>query len=93
VEKSADRQVCRARGTSWYGTTVERKLDLLVAELQSYNISIAGIQETKRFGSDVWPIGEWTFLHSDHELPPDGNIGTRRNGVGILLDNRATAVW
>ena len=35
----------------------------------------------------------WTFLHSDHELPPDGNIGTRRNGVGILLDNRATAVW
>ena len=64
VEESGDRRVCCACGASQYGTTVERKLDLLVAELKSYNISIAGIQETKWFGSDIWPIGEWTFLHS-----------------------------
>ena len=38
VEESGDRWVCRAHGASWYGTTVERKSDLLVAELKSYNI-------------------------------------------------------
>jgi len=88
VEDSGDRQVCHAHGASRYGTTMERKLDLLVAKLKSYNISIPGIQETKWFGSDIWPIGEWTFLHLGHELPPDDDIGT---SVGIQLDNRATA--
>ena len=45
-------------------TGVERKLDLLAKELARYCISMAGIQETKWFGSDIWPSGEWTFLHS-----------------------------
>ena len=26
-------------------------------------------------------------------MPPDGDIGTRRNDHGILLDNKATAAW
>jgi len=93
VEESGDRRVCRARSTSLYGKTVERKVDLLVSELKNYNISIAGIQETKWFGSDIWPIGEWTFLHSGHELPVDSDNIVRRNGVGILLNGRATAAW
>ena len=72
---------------------MERKLNLLVNELKQYSISIAGIQETKWFGSDIWPVGEWTFLHSGHVLPVDSNAAVRRNGVGILLDGRATGAW
>ena len=44
---------------------VDRKLDLLVKETEHYGVSVAGIQETKWFGKDVWPAtGGYTFLHS-----------------------------
>ena len=93
VEVSGNRRICHARSTTHDGPGVERKLDLLFNELKHYSISIAGIQETKWFGSDIWPIGEWTFLHSGHVLPVDSDAAVRRNGVGILLDGRATAAW
>ena len=47
---------------------------------KNYKIFIAGIQETKRFGSDIWPIGEWTFLCSGYALPVDSDA-VRRNGL------------
>jgi len=58
VEESEDCQVCCAHRASVCGTTVQSKVDLLVAELKNCNISITGIQETKWFGSDIRPIGE-----------------------------------
>ena len=85
--------MCCSRRVAYSDTGVERKLDLLVKELARYRISIAGIQETKWFGSDIWPSGEWTFLHSGRILPTDDDIAIRREGVGILLDGRATAAW
>ena len=93
VEASDDCWICRAHSTTHDGLAVERKLDLLVNELKHYSISIIGIQETKWFGYDIWPIGEWTFLHSGHVLPVDSDAAVRQNGVGILLDGRVTAVW
>ena len=51
----------------------------------------AGIQETKWFRSDIWPTGEWTFLHSGRSVPADDDVAIRREGVGILLDGRDTA--
>ena len=56
VEESGDCRVCCARGAFQYDTTMERKLDLLVAELKSYNIFIAGIQETKWLGLKSGPL-------------------------------------
>ena len=79
VETSGDRHVCCSRPVA-HG--VERKLDLLVKELARYRISIADIQETKWFESDIWLSGEWTFLHSGRILPADGNIAIRRDYVG-----------
>ena len=85
-EESGDCWVCITCGASRCGTTMERKVELLIAKLKNYNMSIAGIQETKWFGSDFWPCGEWTSLHSGYELPlpPDGIICTRQNGVGSV---------
>ena len=85
--------MCYSCCVAYGGTGVERKLDLLVNELARYRISIAGIQETKWFGSDIWPSGERTFLHSDSVLPANDDIPIRREGVDILLDGRATAAW
>ena len=89
VKASGDHRVCRVQRD----IGMERKLDLLVKELTRYRIAIAGIQETKWFESDVWLTGDWIFLHSGRTLPVDGDVAIRREGVGILLDGRATAVW
>ena len=71
---------------------MDRKLDLLVGELQRYGISVARIQETKWFGKDVWRAVEgFTLLHSDRPLPVNGEVAVRNEGVGIILDPQATA--
>ena len=77
VEASGDFRIYQACSTTHDGPGVKRKLDLLVDELKHYSISITGIQETKWFGSDIWPIGEWTFLHSVHVLPVDSDAAVR----------------
>ena len=74
VETSGDCEVCCSRRVAYGDTGVERKLDLLVKELARYRISIAGIQEMKWFGCDIWPSGEWTFLHCSRTLPADDDI-------------------
>ena len=64
VENSGDARICRSRPQQTNPTIVDRKLDLLMEELARYNVSVAGIQETKWFGRDVWTAGGYTFLHS-----------------------------
>ena len=51
-------------------------------------MAVAGIQESKWFGSDVWPADGYTFLHSGRPLPSDQEKGTRNEGVGIALDEK-----
>ena len=68
-------------------------IDLLMGELRKYGVSVAGIQETKWFGKDVWPVGRYTFLHSGHPLPGDQERASRNEGVGIALDKKATVAW
>ena len=52
TEISGDIRISRRNGPP-SNSTVDRKLDLLVGELKRYRVSVAGIQETKWFGSDV----------------------------------------
>ena len=72
---------------------VDRKLDILVRELKRHGISIAGIQETKWFGSDALPADGCTIVHSGRPLPSDQERGTRNEGIGIALNKKATAAW
>ena len=72
---------------------MDRKLDLLVSELRRYGVSVVAIQETKWFGKVVWQADGHTFLHFGRPLPKDGEPAVRNGGVGILLDERATAAW
>jgi len=53
LETSGDIHIYQHRCPSNLADSVDRKLDLLVAELTHYKIAVAGIQETKWFGSDV----------------------------------------
>ena len=57
-------------------------------------ITVAGIQETKWFGtSDVWNADGYTLLHSGHPISDDGEPQTRNEGVITLLDRCATVAW
>ena len=92
VEDQGDARICRSRHTSTRG--VNRKLDLLAGELKRYGVAIAGVQETKWFGSDVWPAAaNYTLLHSGHPLPGEDEVSKRNEGVGIMMNKFATAAW
>ena len=84
-----DHHICRARPTTNSSSTcaslhqVDRKVDILVNELKRYGVSVAGVQETKWFGSDAWEVDGYTFLHSGRRLPADGEVRMRGEGVGI----------
>ena len=93
VENSGDARICRSRPQQTNPSVVDRKLDLLMSELDRYNVSVAGIQETKWFGRDVWTAGGYTFLHSGRPLPSDDDNAVRNEGVGIALDRKATEAW
>ena len=55
---------------------------------------MAGIQETKWFGVDVWPgTGGYTMLRYGRCTPGADDVVSQREGVGIVLDKRATAAW
>ena len=42
---------------------------------------------------DVWNLDGYTLLHSECTLSDDGEPLIRNEGVGIMLDQRATAAW
>jgi hypothetical protein len=54
---------------------------------------VAGIQESKWSGSDVWQAGGCTFLHSGRSLAGVDERATRNEGVGIVLDDKASRAW
>ena len=92
-----DRRICRVRPNpkvchlpSDGPHCVDRKL---VNELKKLNVAVAGIQETKWFGQDVWNADGYTLLHSGRTLPRDGEPLLRNKGVGIVLDRHATVAW
>ena len=95
-----DRQICRSRSRPGPGpqvpdTTVgphyvDRKLDFLVKELRRLGVAIAGIQETKLFGKDMWTMDGYTLLHSGRTLLDEPDPQVRNEGVGILRDRHAT---
>ena len=63
---------------------MDRKLDFLVKELRRLGVAIAGIQETKWFGKDMWTVDGYTLLHSGCTFPDEAAPQVRNEGVGIL---------
>ena len=97
VESSGDVHVCwKQQVLGERSNVVDRKLDMLVRELKRYRVSVvvARVQESRWFGKDIWPAADgYTFLHSGRPLPDSGYAATRNKGVGILLDEAATAAY
>ena len=100
-EAGGDKRICRSRPgprsqVPEYSTSphcVDRKLDFFVKELERLSVAVTGIQEKRWFGSDIWAADGYTLLHSGRPLPEEGDPQTRNEGVGILLDRKATLAW
>ena len=62
----------------------------LVKELKRCNISIAGISETRWFGSKEYDIDGFKFLSSGRVVPDlaAGDLADRGEGVGIVMDKK-----
>ena len=66
------------------GVQVDRKVNLLVDELRRFEISIAGISETKWFGQDIYEVDGFVLVHSGWPIPADGETVQRNAGVCVL---------
>jgi len=91
VEDAGDARVCRKNRAC--SSRVDRGLDFLTEELRRFKIHVAGIQETKWFGRDIWTVDGCTFLHSGRPLPGDGEPARRNEGVGIWLNADMSDAW
>ena len=61
----------------------DRKVDLIVSEMERYNVKVAALQETRWFGSAVCEVGESSLLMVGRERPAVGDSVQRGEGVTI----------
>lgn len=71
----------------------DRRIDVVVHELERCHIEVAGLQETRWFGNESYRVGDSTVLSSGRPLPQDGAPFLRGEGVAIVLRGRALKAW
>ena len=59
--------------------------------MKRLKIEVAGLQETRWFGKDVYTVGDSAAFASGRSLPTSGDF--RREGVAIVPRGRALAAW
>ena len=65
----------------------DRRVDLVVRELSRYDVKVAALQETKRFGSGVYQVGENIILAAGKPVPELGEPVQRGEGmIPMLID-------
>ena len=71
----------------------ERKVDLVVRELDRYGVTIGALQETKWFGAAEYRVGESVVLAAGRPVPTSGEPSQRGEGVAIVLSGPAIQAW
>ena len=71
----------------------KRKVDQVVAELERYNVDVAGIQEVKWFGCGVYRVAESVVIAAVRPVPSAGVVKQRGEGVAIVLSGPAVKAW
>ena len=71
----------------------ERKIDLVVRELDKYNFNVAALQETWRFGSAAYRINKSIGLTAATPTPYANQAHWRHKGVALVLTGPAVDAW
>ena len=75
-------------------TSVEdRKIDLVVQELERYDIRVAALQETKWLGREMYHVGESVVLTAGRPVPAPEQPIQGGEGVAIVLRGPAISAW
>ena len=71
----------------------ERKVDQVLSELDRYGVVVAGLQETKWFGSKIYKVVKSVILSSGWDVPKAGGSRQRGEGVAIVMSGPAVSAW
>ena len=71
----------------------DRRVDLVVRELDRYGVKIAALQETKWFGNAVYRVGDSVVLAAGRPTPEPDEPRQRGEGVAIVLIGLAISAW
>ena len=82
-----------ARARSENNRSEDRKIDLVIRELNRYDITVAALQETLWFGKHVYLVGESVVITAGRETPQEHQAGQRGEGVAVVLTGPARAAW
>ena len=91
VDNTSTINTARSRSDNCHSE--DRKIDLVIRELNRYNIVDAALQETPWFGKHVYQVGESVVITAGHETPQEYQVGQRGEGVTIVLAGPAKAAW
>ena len=82
-----------ARLSSERSESEDRRIDLVIRELNRYDIKVAALQETKWFGNHVYHVGKSVVLTAGRETPQGCQPRQRGEGVAIVLTGHAVTAW
>ena len=82
-----------ARSRSEKNRSEDRRIDLVIRELNRYDITVAALQETLWFGKHVYLVGESVVITSGRETPQGHQSGQRGEGVAVVLTGPARDAW
>ena len=82
-----------ARVSSEVSESEDQRIDLVIRELNRYNIKVAAFQKTKWFGNAVYHVGKSIVLTAGWETPQGCQPRQRGEGVAIVLTHHAVSTW
>ena len=71
----------------------DKRVDLIVQELDSYDLMVAALQQTKWYESTVYHVGGSVLLTAGCPTPALGERFEQGEGVAIVLSGPAIAAW
>ena len=69
----------------------DRRIDQVIDILEDYCVTVAALQETKWFGSEIYTVGKSLVLTAGRPVPRDD--GQRGEGVALVLGGPAIHAW
>ena len=73
------------QGPACHQLSEDHTVDFVIRELQHCDISVAALQETKRFGTAAYMVGRSTVLAAGRPTPPAGTEHAERRVWGCRI--------
>ena len=71
----------------------DRIIDLVIRELERYDVKIGAFQETNWFGNVVYKVKDGVVLATGHPVPEKDEPRQRGEGVAIVFFGVAVSLW